>query len=206
LWVVLLGPDGAGKSAVISAIASGHSAGFAGCAIHHLRPSLLRGRREPATNCNPHGQKVRGTLLSWFKLAYLLLANWFGFLVAVRPQLARGKLILFDRYFPDSLVDPKRYRLPESCRRMSELVVKLLPQPDLYVVLDAPGSVLRERKCEVTLAESERQRRDYGRQFEMLPNVGLVDASRPLEDVVADVVDRIIEIHLARYRQSYQIA
>ncbi len=206
LWVVLLGPDGAGKSAVIEGIANGGSTGFRGCDSHHLRPAFLRGRALLGANVDPHGQRVRGTLISLFKLFYLLITNWLAYLARVRPEIARGKLILFDRYFPDCLVDPRRYRLPPSCQRITELIARLIPKPDLYVVLDAPARVLQGRKTEVTAAESKRQRTGYATRFEKLPNVAVVDASRPLRDVVRDVLDRIIEFRLSRYRQRYEIA
>src|SRR5271166_5756454 len=103
LWVVLLGPDGAGKSAVIASIGSGRSAGFTGSATYHLRPDLFPRSGEPMANYDPHGQLARGTLVSVCKLAYLLAVNWLGYFMAVRPQRARGKLVLFDRYFPDCL-------------------------------------------------------------------------------------------------------
>src|SRR5271157_672341 len=206
LWVVLLGPDGAGKSSVLAELTSKQPALFAGYATYHLRPTPSRGRREPRANCDPHGQPVRGTLISVFKLVYLLVANWLGYLVSVQPQLAHGKLVLFDRYFPDCLVDPKRYRLPASCQRITDLIARLLPQPDLYVVLDAPASVLQERKHEVTPAESERQGKDYATRSATLPNVAVVDAVRPLADVVEDVFDRILELRLARCRERYEVA
>src|ERR1017187_8057504 len=46
LWVVLMGPDGVGKSSVITGLASGLSTGFAGCTTYHLRAGLLRSPRE----------------------------------------------------------------------------------------------------------------------------------------------------------------
>jgi len=201
----LLGPDGAGKSAVITGIGSGRSAGFVGSETFHLRPTLLRNGRDARANCDPHGQRARGTLVSVCKLAYLLAVNWLGYLVAVRPQRARGKLVLFDRYFPDCLIDPQRYRLPPSCVPMAELVAKLLPEPDLYVVLDAPASILQLRKHEVTLAETERQRTGYLMQMARLPNGVVVDAERPLIDVVEDVLSRIIDLHLTRVRERYEV-
>ena len=206
LWIVLLGPDGAGKSAVIEGLADAGSTGFRGCDSYHLRPILRPGGPARSPNVDPHGQRPRGTLISLFKLFYLLIANWLAYLVTVRPDLAQGKLILFDRYFPDCLVDPRRYRLPTSCRRITEVIARLIPKPDLYVVLDAPARVLQGRKTEVTAAESKRLRTDYATRFEKLPNVAVVDASRPLRDVVRDVLDRIIEFRLSRYRQRYQIA
>ncbi len=91
-------------------------------------------------NSDPHNQTERGTLTTMLKLVYLFLLNWIGYLVVVRKRVNTGKLVLFDRYFPDYLVDRKRYRVPASCRWLVELVAGLIPQPDLYVVLDALAS------------------------------------------------------------------
>ena len=206
MWVVLLGPDGVGKSSVIEGIGSGRAAGFAECESYHLRPMAAWRRRAPRANCDPHGRSPRGMMMSVLKLIYLLAANWLGYLATLKPRLAQEKLILFDRYFPDCLVDPRRYRLPESCYRMSELIARLLPEPDLYVVLDAPASVLQLRKCEVTLAESQRQRQEYVTHMTSLANVVVVDAARPLAEVVDEVVNCIIEQRLAQCRKVYKVA
>jgi thymidylate kinase len=206
LWVVLLGPDGAGKSSVIAGLASSRWTGFAGCATYHLRPTFWRKQKAPIANCDPHGQPARGTLVTLLKLFCLLVANWLACWVKVRPQLVDGKLVLFDRYFSDCLFDPRRYRLPESCRRLTTLVVRLLPEPDLYVVLDAPASLLQERKSEVTLAESARQREAYSAEVSGLANVAVVDAARPVAEVVAEVLDHITEVRLARCHNRHQVA
>jgi thymidylate kinase len=206
LWVALLGPDGAGKSSVIEGIGTGHAAGFAGCASYHLRPTVGAHRNSATRNCDPHGEPPRGTLISVCKLVYLLIANWSAYLTVVRPQVAMGKLVLFDRYFPDCVADPKRYRLPASCRRLAETIAGLIPEPDLYVVLDAPASVLQRRKREVTFTESERQRNVYAMRLSGLPNAARVDAARPLARVVDEVVDRIIAMRLVRFRGQYEAA
>ena len=206
LWVVLLGPDGAGKSSVIEGLGSGVSAGFAGCERFHLRPALARRKQTENPNRNPHGQTARGTLISVFKLIYLLAANWLSYVAVVRPRVARGMLVLFDRYFPDCVVDAKRYRLPASCRRLTELVAALVPQPDLCVVLDAPASTLQDRKPEVAPAESEQQQKDYARLAMTLPNASVVNATRPFAEVLDEVVDRIIEQRLVNRERLYRLA
>src|SRR5450755_4674353 len=68
LWVVLLGPDGVGKSAVIAELAGGRSTCFEGCTTYHLRSTLLRHETSRVANVDPHGQRARGTLISMFKL------------------------------------------------------------------------------------------------------------------------------------------
>jgi thymidylate kinase len=206
LWVVLLGPDGVGKSSVIEGISSGQLAGFAGCVKYHLRPARSGRDGSSSPNCNPHGRSPRGTLISMGKLVYLLLANWWGYWAAVRPQLAKGKLVLFDRYFPDCLVDGKRYRLPDSCRRFARLISELVPKPDVYVVLDAPADVLRARKSEVSVAESERQRNDYARLVDESPSVAMVDAARPLAEVLDEVMSRIVGLRQVRAGECNEAA
>lgn len=201
LWIVLLGPDGSGKSSVIAGIGDGVAAGFAGCETYHLRPAVFRTKRAESVNRHPHAKSARGMLVTMGKLAYLLAANWMGYLTRVRPRVERGTLVVFDRYFPDGLVDPRRYRLPQSCGRLVALIESLLPKPDLYVVLDAPATVLQERKQEVTPVEAERQCREYRRLAAELPNAVVVDAARPLATVVDEVLERSIDRHLARYRE-----
>jgi thymidylate kinase len=197
LWVVLLGPDGAGKSSVIARIGDGVAAGFAGCDAYHLQALSLRGRRRLKANCDPHGQAARGTLMTVLKLGYWFVLNWVGYLAVVLPRVGRGRLVLFDRYFPDCLVDRLRYRIPASCRWLAELAAKASPCPNLYLVLDVPAEVLRSRKQEVTAIEAERQCREYRRLAARMENAAMICAEGSADSVLEGVVQRIIEAHLS---------
>jgi hypothetical protein len=53
--------------------------------------------------------------------------------------------------------------------------------------LDAPGHVLFARKRESTVEELERRRQAFLRQGERLPGFVRIDATRPLDEVYADV-------------------
>ncbi|HVP50334.1 MAG TPA: hypothetical protein VMT56_03840 [Candidatus Bathyarchaeia archaeon] len=204
LWVVVLGPDGAGKSSVIEAIGDGIAAGFTQRESYHLRPQMFGGRRRVAPNRAPHAQTARSMAVTYLKFLYLLAANWLAYFGAVRPQVAQGKLVVFDRYFTDCLVDTRRYRIPTGTGKVAALVEKLMPQPDLQIVLDAPVDVLHGRKREVPASEVERQRQEYRQLAEELPNVVLVDAARPLAEVVDDVVEQVIERRLRMARERFE--
>lgn len=206
LWVVLLGPDGAGKSSVIAELGDGVAAGFAGCDSYHLRALRLRVWRGSKANRDPHGQAARGTLVTVLKLACLFVLNWLGYFAVILPGLARGRLVLFDRYFPDCLVDMRRYRIPASCRWLAELVAKYVPQPDLCLVLDAPAHVLRSRKQEVTEMETARQCREYRWLAAKLGNAAVIRADEPRDAVLEEVVQRIIEAHLSVRRRVWKAA
>jgi thymidylate kinase len=117
--------------------------------------------------------------------------------VAVRPRVELGRLVLYDRYFPDYVVDRKRYRVPASCQRLVELVARYVPQPDLYLVLGAPAQVLYERKQELSATEMSRQLREYRHFAKRVPNATVIRAERPHSAVLEDAIQCIIERHLS---------
>jgi thymidylate kinase len=206
MWVVLLGPDGAGKTSVVHAIGDGASAGFDGCEAFHLRPRLIGKSPASEANSNPHGKPMRLAAVTLVKMFFLLAANWLAYLLVVLPRRVKGELVLFDRYFPDALVDPMRYRIPASCARLVKAVADLIPQPDLYVVLDAPANLTQERKYEVAANEAERQRRQYRRLPGILDNCVVVNASGTVGEVVDRVLERVVERHLGELVAETEVA
>lgn len=196
-WVAFLGPDGSGKSSVVAALGPQLAQIFSGTKTYHWRPRVLlssrKGGEGPITD--PHGTPPRGALISSLKLVFLLLdwaLGYWGRLVHLR---AKGHLLLFDRNYHDIVVDPRRYRYggPEWFAR---LVGRLVPRPDLLVLLDAPPEVSQARKQEVTLEETRRQREAYLGLAETSEERRTVDASRPLDEVVAGA-ERAILDHVA---------
>jgi thymidylate kinase len=79
---------------------------------------------------------------------------------------------------------------------LAKLVGRVFPQPDLVILLDAPPEVLHARKREVSFEETTRQREAYLELVHQLPNGHVVDASKPVHEVVADA-ERIILDHVA---------
>ena len=53
--------------------------------------------------------------------------------------------------------------------------------------------------------ESERQRKEYAACAARFPGVAVVDAARPLADVVQEVVDRIVEFQLTRLQRTLRV-
>jgi thymidylate kinase len=186
--VVLLGPDGAGKSTVASLVSEHLGPAFRRTTTRHLRPGLLRrGPVGPITPPSaPHSRPPRSPLGSLAKLLFWLLDYTIGYYATVRPELVRSTLVLFDRYLLDVLVDPIRYRYGGPGRLICALW-RVIPKPDLVILLDAPADVLRARKLEVSSEETARQREAYRSLVESLPNGHVVDAAQPVEQVAAQI-------------------
>ncbi|MGA2902588.1 MAG: hypothetical protein ABSD98_02050 [Candidatus Korobacteraceae bacterium] len=187
LCIAFFGPDGVGKSAVVEQVQKQLEAGFTSVSRFHFRPRFGRGSLDRTPVTDPHAQTPRSLLVSFAKLIYWLLDCWYGYLVALRPGSRRSRLVIFDRYYPDILVDPLRYRLPAASLRFARWLAALAPRPDLCVVLDAPAEVVQRRKHEVSLVESQRQRLAYLAVFQSMPVKLLVDANLPVHEVAQQV-------------------
>jgi hypothetical protein len=165
LCVLVVGPDGAGKSTLTESLAKSFEPLFGSPVRLHWRPGVLptpgavisASQGDPA---NPHGRPPHGALLSLLILLYQWADFELGGFVSVLPIRARSGLVLWERGWWDTAVDPLRYRL-----RVPKWVVRslgrMLPGPDLALVVEAPPSVLRKRKGELDSGELARQTSEW---------------------------------------------
>ncbi len=197
LCVAFLGPDGAGKSSVIKAVPNALAGAFNRTTCYGFAPGVLSWLRPPdGPNVRPHAAPSRSRLISVMRaLCYWFVYYLLCYRVVLRLHLAHSTLVLHDRHLLDAIVDPKRYRYSgPAC--LLRLIWWFVPKPDLIILLDAPPEVLQARKQEVPLQESERQRKAYRLLVEPMSNGFIVDAARPLPQVVNEV-QNIVLLHLA---------
>ena len=203
-WVVLLGLDGSGKSSVLEALEKIFSPpSFAGVQVINRHPGFLYARllySKTSTNhptdepipIEHYGKPSHGTIKSIAKLGILAvdwLAGYWGRTVHHR---AKGHLVLFDRhFFLDVAIDPLRYRYGGPLW-FTRLMGQLLPGPDLVILLDAPVEVLQNRKQEISLEEAARQRAAYLDLIQKSPNSHIIDATKPLEQVINEAKQIIL--------------
>jgi O-antigen/teichoic acid export membrane protein/thymidylate kinase len=195
LTVILLGPDGAGKSSVAESLRRDLSGAFNGTERRTFPPGLLR--RPCGSNASPHAQRPRGSICSCIRaLCYWLPYCALDRFLISRAARARGALQIHDRHFVDALVDPRRYRYggPTWLLRLTR---HLVPTADLVILLDAPAEVIQSRKQEVPLEETRRQRAAYRALITGMHNGHVVDAAAPAPQVAAAVEDVVLDF-LAR--------
>ena len=78
--------------------------------------------------------------------------HWVGYIFKVRPALGRANFVIFDRYFHDVLVDPRRYRYGGPLW-YAKFLAGMVPEPNVVILLDADEHSIAARKCEVPLLE-----------------------------------------------------
>lgn len=178
--VALLGPDGSGKST----LASGIEAAFY-FPVRKVYMGLWASTDAPT-----------GPAANLLRIVLRPITVWRRYLTAVRHQ-AYGRLVVFDRYVYDALLPP-RGSLAWLKRPYFLLLSRLCPAPDMVVLLDAPGSVMHQRSQEYDPEHLEAERAYYQRLRQRIPDLLLVDANRPPEVVLADVLGRIWQHYLQR--------
>jgi len=188
--VVLAGPDGSGKSTAADVVTARMEArGILVTRVHH-RPGVI-GARTVASEAvwDPHAQRPRSLVSGLPKLVLVFVDYTLAQLWVWRR--VHG-LLLIERGWYDMSVDPRRYRLTPALGRLAGLMGRLLPGPDLIIVLTGSAEKIHARKPEITVDEIDRQ--NY-RWQQLVRHVGargaVVDTTSQgtiaLEEVVREV-------------------
>lgn len=104
---------------------------------------------------------------------------------------ARGRVVVVDRWYG---ADHHAHELAGngplalSRRVRAAFLRRAFPAPDLVLVLDAPPEVLHSRKGEGTRAELAQRRAEYLDYLATVAAGSRIDAARPLDEVLDDVV------------------
>jgi thymidylate kinase len=198
LLVAVLGPDGSGKDTVINGLSHEIERGFRRTAFYHWRPNLLLPAKAAVPITDPHAKAPRGPFLSSLYLMGFVLDYWIGYAIRIRHGLARGTLVVFDRYFYDVIVDPKRARFGGP-RWFAILLARLVPSPDLTLVLDANENIMFARKGELSVDELRRQRLAYRELSVGITARKTVQTDQAIDRSVADATGALVDFLHKRF-------
>jgi len=200
ILVAVLGPDGSGKDTVIAGMSHALRRGFRSVAFYHWRPNVLFPRKPAPPVTDPHAKPPRGKFISSLYLAGFVLDYWIAYALRIRHRLTRSTLVIFDRYFYDIIVDPKRARFGGPVW-LAELLARLVPRPDLTLVLDADERVMYARKGELSVAELRRQRQAYRELSVGIGSRKTVQTDQTIEKSIADATEAVVKFLQERFER-----
>jgi hypothetical protein len=207
LYVLVVGPDGTGKSSLADALPELCVGPFRRWEHLHWRPGLLPRAgallgAAPADPADPHAQPLHGPAASLASLGYHWLDFFLGGWLRITPLKIRSGLIVLERGWWDIAIDPRRYRIAAP-RALVSALGWLLPHPDLVIILEAPPEVLMARKSEIEPEQLVRQMRAW-RSLNLRHTRQLyVDASRPEAEVRATAREAVFSLLAERTSGRY---
>ena len=149
LFLVVVGPDGAGKTSLARTLLRRLEVDGA---YFHFIPSPRADladqppyREELVEKHRAPGNKTVGIL----RIGRNLARAWLGYLFAIQPAVRSGKIVVGDRWLYGYVAQPRALRF-HGPSWIARLVLKIMPRPDLVVLLDAPSEAIHERKPELT--------------------------------------------------------
>ena len=203
-FIVLMGPDGAGKSTVSAAI-EGYAKGFTQL-VHkfHWRPGLLP---KPGKNNKSSDQKISdpaapplppeeftyGTFMSLIRYLYYMIDFIFGYWLIIRPARKKGALIIGERWYFDVIINPVRYgfRLP---RWLLVFGGHLIPSPDMVILLSGDAEAIHARKPELSAEEISKQIAAMTSLISNMKNSYTISTDGSVEDTIQNVHTSISKV------------
>ena len=182
-----MGVDGSGKSTLIELLRKKLKNKFRKIKYIHLRPYLIL-LDKSTVQANPHkSKKTWPILLNFFRILYWLIIYRFFFYLFGNNS---NQLIIFDRYAHDLMIDPIRYKfnLPIN---IAKFILDLFPNPNLWIVVNAPIKVLEKRKKELPTKELKRQIRTYLNFAKQRKNSIVVNTNNSVQSCLSLIIKKI---------------
>ena len=188
--ISFMGVDGSGKSTLIELLKKRLKIKFKEIKYVHLRPYLIL-LDKSTVQTNPHKIKIAWPiLLNFFRILYwLIMYRCFFYIFKNKTK----RLIIFDRYAHDLMIDPVRYKfnLPSN---ISNYILGLFPEPTLWIILNAPIKLIEKRKKELSTAELKKQIKSYLSFAKSKKNSIIVNTNKPVMNSLSLIIKKINSI------------
>ena len=207
MFLVFVGPDGSGKSTIVSELKKkikliGHDT------IHfHWRPRLLpnirelfKGERDDGSIKIPHHYQPKGYISSFLFFLYYYTDFILGYLLKMKMQLYKKKIVIIERYYYDFFVDTLRYRLKVPCF-LIKLGQLFIPKPDIIFYLNASVETIYKRKQELSIEEISRQKKALEKLNQYHIRLKTINTEKNIECVVKDLMKSVVQTFHKRFFQ-----
>ena len=189
-FLVFLGPDGVGKTTLLQEVRQSLATGFAEQSLYRWRPGVFA--KTPRAACLPHSKPLRSTRGSISYLFFTWIDFVAGHLLKTRRQMSRYGLVIFDRYYHDIGVDPKRYRYNGPMGLVRWLGRTIPPGQVFFFVLDADEAAILSRKQQLPIDEIRRQRAAYREFARSTPNSVVINTDGSIANCRAQALRAIL--------------
>ena len=189
--IAIIGPDGVGKSTILSSLINEYThekIKKVFLLIRHYRNS------KPDDPVGNYLKPAYSPIVSILKLIIKAIIWIITYYIKLLPMQRSGTLIVCDHfYFLITVLDPLKLRLsgPASIRN---LFYRMVPKPDYYIYLDAPLDVVYARKQETTREELGQLINRHHEFLSNTPNSVSVDANRSVKEITVDISQKINQI------------
>jgi hypothetical protein len=154
--LLLVGPDGAGKSSVADEIEGLATRSHVQVVRLHCRPTLRPRDTVGSPVVDPHSAAPYPFPLALAKIAALVLV-WLQHSVRQRLRSDTSTLTIVERGWFDMAVDPVRYRLPPKLGPLVAAAGRLVRPADIIMMLAGAPASIDARKPEIGIDEVARQ-------------------------------------------------
>ena len=191
-FIVVVGPDGVGKSTTAELVKQILEAFHIPVAHLHLgfRPNILPTKARILGRPALQSEKSRTPGL--IRFFYHALDYLIGFFVRVRPLLVRGRIVLGERYYYNYLVDPRSQKELGFPRWLPRIIYNLfIPKPDIFILLSNDPEEIHKRRQEHSVEEIARQIEAYRGIGKKTKNFFEVETNKPASEVAMEMVGKI---------------
>lgn len=139
---------------------------------------------------------LSGTLKGFIYYFAVYVEMWYRYLREVKPNVARGRIVLSDRYVYDLRYIYKK-RPINQFRTWRWFVCKFFPQPDRVVFIWNNADDIISRKPQLGAEEINEFQAYYRKVLANIPTIEK-QSNRAPEEIAAEIVEEIMKIYLSQ--------
>jgi thymidylate kinase len=195
LFLVLIGPDGSGKTTLANALGNMIGGKYSGKRYFHWRPSILQKLSGEiptggSLTARPKQPAILDRVLSPVRLIRHVILFIIAYMFKIRPALRRGELVVGDKYIYPYFYAPAtvKYLGPQW---ILSFALAFVPRPDILFCLQGKASVIRQRKPELSEEEIDAMIAGCMKVALKEKNVQLLDISGTLDQTLCLAIKMI---------------